>query len=239
MANGTETTKRGFRFSLKTKLIFAAVAVAAVVVAALLIQQRGYRMAEEKYQAQVEALQGQLDDQYAVYRRVTPEVNISMIDLQVKDMGELATRAYHYADAGKFEDSVQFLGITLPWMTKSFVAKWEGTIKAGIDITKVRTEYDEKTRTFTVYLPEAQILSHEIQSDTIETLDERSGLFNPVKVDDVRNFDANSKAEMEEQAIRNGLLRDANAAAQTILAGMIYRLPGFVANDYNLKFVVE
>jgi len=236
MANRTE---RKLQLTLKTKLLLGVAAAVVLVVAVLLIQYRGYRQAEEKYREQVEALQGELDDQFAVYKRVAPEVDLSMVDLQVKGIGELSTRSYHYANAGKFEDSAQFLGLTLPGMTKSFVAKWEGTIKAGIDVTKVRTEYNETTRTFTVYLPEATILSHEIHSDTIETLDERSGLFNPLKVDDVRNFDATSKAEMEKQARQNGLIREATADAKTVLAGLIYKLPGFVANDYKLEFIIE
>lgn len=50
-------------------------------------------------------------------------------------------------------------------------------------------------------MPKARILSHQIDKDSIETLDQKDGLFNPVKVEDVRNFDSVSQDAMEERAI--------------------------------------
>lgn len=55
-------------------------------------------------------------------------------------------------------------------------------------------------------MPKARILSHQIDKDSIETLDQKEGLFNPVKVEDVRNFDSVSQDAMEERAIENGIL---------------------------------
>ena len=49
-------------------------------------------------------------------------------------------------------------------------------------------------------MPKARILSHQIDKDSIETLDQKEGLFNPVKVEDVRNFDSVSQDAMEERA---------------------------------------
>lgn len=37
-------------------------------------------------------------------------------------------------------------------------------------------------------------------NNSIETLDEKDGLFHPVKVGDIRQFDAVSKAAMEDRA---------------------------------------
>ena len=59
-------------------------------------------------------------------------------------------------------------------MPKSFIAKWEGSIKAGIDISKVIVEKDDME--IVIYIPKAEILSHEIISDSIETLDEKDGI---------------------------------------------------------------
>ncbi|HIT64986.1 MAG TPA: DUF4230 domain-containing protein [Candidatus Ventrimonas merdavium] len=62
------------------------------------------------------------------------------------------------------------------------MAKWEGTIKAGIEITDITAEVDETNKVITVYLPKAKILSHEIDDESFETLDEKAGLFNPIEV---------------------------------------------------------
>ena len=126
-------------------------------------------------------------------------------------------RAY----AGKFEDPKQLFGINVPFTTKSFIAKWEGVIKAGIKADKILVEVNNTKKEIVIHIPEAEILSHEIDNDSIETLDEKNGLFNPVKVEDVREFDAISKETMENRAIENGLLDKAYENAETIIEKLV------------------
>jgi len=66
-------------------------------------------------------------------------------------------------------------------------------------------------------VPKARILSHQIDKDSIETLDQKDGLFNPVKVEDVRTFDSISQDAMEERAIENGILDKAFENAKNII----------------------
>lgn len=70
-------------------------------------------------------------------------------------------------------------------------------------------------------MPNATILSHEIDNNSIETLDEKDGLFNPVKVEDVREFDAISKDAMEQRAIENGILDKAFDSAKEIIRTLV------------------
>jgi len=70
-------------------------------------------------------------------------------------------------------------------------------------------------------MPKARILSHQIDKDSIETLDQKDGLFNPVKVEDVRNFDSVSQDAMEERAIENGILDKAFENAKNIIRKII------------------
>ena len=56
-----------------------------------------------------------------------------------------------------------------------------------------------------------------IDNSSIETLDEKDGLFNPVKVEDVRTFDTVSKNAMAERAIENGILDKAFENAKEIM----------------------
>ena len=72
-----------------------------------------------------------------------------------------------------------------------------------------------------VCVPEAEILSHEIDNESIETLDEKNGLFNPIKVEDVREFDGISKDAMEQRAVENGLLEKAQENAESIIYKLI------------------
>lgn len=171
-----------------------------------------------KLEAEVE----RLSNPVAVYEEATTEVDIKIITSEIKEIGELVTIEYLYTDAAKFEDSAELFGKEVPFSftTKSFIAKWDGSIKAGIDISKVIVE--QQNMEIVVFIPNAEILSHEIISDSIQTLDEKDGLFNPVTVEDVRAFDNISKDNMEERAIENGILDKAFDHAKNIITNLIY-----------------
>lgn len=185
---------------------------------------KGYISAKEKYEkiiAELEAKVDELSDPVAVYEEASKEVDIRLINSEIQNIGELATIEYMYTDAGKFEDPKSLFGKNIPFTTKSFIAKWDGVIKAGVDITKVSAEVDDSKKEIMIYIPKAEILSHEIDNESIETLDQKDGLFNPVKVEDVREFDKVSKAAMEQRAIENGVLEKAYNNAKEIIEKLV------------------
>lgn len=197
--------------------------IAVVLCVLLIVFVKGQSSAEKKYMDRIAELEEQLADPIVVYEKASSEVDISVINANIQDIGELATIEYLYTDAGKFEDPAELFGKELKWSftTKSFVAKWDGVIKAGIDISEVVAEEDAEDKEIVIYIPEAKILSHEIDEESIETLDQKNGLFNPVEVEDVRKFDAISKETMEEKVIENGLLDKAFENAKDIIYKLI------------------
>lgn len=86
-------------------------------------------------------------------------------------------------------------------------------------------------------MPNAEILSHEIDNNSIETLDEKDGLFNPVKVEDVRQFDTVSKDAMEDRAIENGILDKALKNAEDIIKKLVNN-DAVQEQEYTIKFEV-
>ena len=86
-------------------------------------------------------------------------------------------------------------------------------------------------------MPNAEILSHEIDNNSIETLDEKDGLFNPVKVEDVRQFDTVSKEAMEDRAIENGILDKALKNAEDIIEKLV-NSDVVQEQGYTIKFEV-
>ena len=224
----------------KGKKFVVLIVVAAIVVIALGIFYKGYSSAKEKYEAtikQVEEEVNRLSEPVAVYEEAAQEIDIAVINAEIRDIGELATIEYLYTDAGKFEDPAELFGKEIPFSftTKSFIAKWDGSIKAGVDISRVTAEVNETEKEIVVHIPKAEILSHVVDDESIETLDEKDGLFNKLKIEDIRAFDANSKDAMERRAIENGLLEKALENAKAI----IYKL---IDNDivkelgYNITF---
>ncbi|MBD5444832.1 MAG: DUF4230 domain-containing protein [Lachnospiraceae bacterium] len=210
----------------KARLIKFAIILVVLLAIVLAVFIKGYISAKEKYENQIEALKEEnerLSDPIVQYEVATRDVSIEQIEANIQDIGELATVEYLYTDAGKFEDPAVLFGKEIPFSftTKSFIAKWDGVIKAGIEIDKVTVELSESDKEIIVHIPKAKILSHEIDDDSIETLDEKNGLFNPIKIDDIREFDVISKDAMEQRAIENGLLDKAYENAKGILYKII------------------
>ena len=214
------------------------IAVIVIVVVATIFF-KGYSSAKEKYEdtiTQLEAEVDRLSDPIAVYEEASREIDINVVNVEIQEIGELATLEYLYTDAGKFEDPKQLFGKDVPFTTKSFIAKWDGIIKAGVDISQVTAEVDSNNKEVVIHIPKAEILSHEIDSESVETLDQKNGLFNPVSVEDVREFDEKSKEKMEERAIENGILDKAFENAESIIEKLID--PMIQEFEYTVRFEV-
>ena len=55
----------------------------------------------------------------------------------------------------------------------------------------------------TVRLPEAEILSHEMDEGSVEIFDEKASIFNPFTVEDFAAFQAEQKDAMEQKALES------------------------------------
>lgn len=230
--------KLNFLSKYKKKLITAGIIIIVALVVALIIFFKGYVNAKEKSEqaiAQLEAEIERLSDQAAVYEMASKEINISVLNATIQDIGELATIEYMYTDAGKFSDAKQLWGVDVPFTTKSFIAKWNGAIKAGVNVKDITTELNEKTKEIIVYMPKAEILSHEVDAESFETLDEKAGLFNPIEHDNIREFDSKSKESMEKRAIESGILDKASENAKNIITKLI-NTDVVQEQGYSIKF---
>lgn len=205
----------------KIKMVLM-VAVIIVITLVVIITFSGYKKAQEKVKELEEEVE-RLSDPIAIYEEASREVDIRLINAEIQDIGELATIEYLYTDAGKFEDPAEIFGKDIPFSftTKSFIAKWDGVIKAGVDISKVTAEVNQFNKEIVVNIPTAEILSHDIDDESIETLDEKNGLFNRLKVDDIRKFDGISKDAMEQRAIENGILDKAMENAEKLIYNLV------------------
>ena len=141
----------------------------------------------------------------------TPRLDAVVLETQIRDISELASVTYTYTNMAQFESSNDFYGVKIPFTTKSFILTYDGTIKAGVDLEAAEVSISGDT--VTVTLPEAEILSHEIDEDSVEVFDEKTSIFNPFTVEDFTAFQADQKAAMEERALSSGLLEEARAKA--------------------------
>ena len=238
------------RKKLISILIILAVFLVSVASAWLIGRVQVKNKAEASAQTEIEKLLLVLEEKEAeltelkntpiLLNRVAPEIVLDIVSTELNSIGELATVEYAFTDATSFKDSkeIQKWNWSIPGTEKSFLAKWNGTIKAGIQIDKIQVDVDEATSTVLITLPKAEILSYEVDNASMEILDEKSNIFNPISVNDKVQVDAKVEEEMKQRAIDNGLLDMAQKNAESIIASLLCVNPD-ITGSYTIEFVKE
>ena len=156
-------------------------------------------------------LAGFLGGRYAASHQEAPQLSAVVLEGRLVEISELASVTYTYTNMAQFENSDDFYGMKIPFTTKKFILSYDGTIKAGIDLGDV--EIEVRDNNVTVTLPEAEILAHEIDADSVEIFDEKTSIFNPFTIEDFTAFQAAQREVMEEKALQRGLLAQAREKA--------------------------
>lgn len=148
-----------------------------------------------------------------------PVLSSITVQNQLQQISQLATVRYSYTNMGQFENSNEFYGIKLPFTTKRFIVAYDGVITAGVDLSQAQVSVTD--RKVTISLPAPQILSHEVDPNSLEVFDETTSIFNPITIEDYNGFQADQQGVMEDKAIQSGLLTQAKDQAQTAITGLI------------------
>ena len=160
-------------------------------------------------------------------------VTSDLLGQQLRAVEELVSVSYHYTNMARYENQLDFYGWKVPFTTKSFIVSYDGAIKAGVDLSEVTVRIDEENRAVTVTLPAGKILSHEIPEDSIQIFDESNNIFNSITIEDYTGFTAEQKSILEQRAIDNGLLAEAEEKARTTVQAFLSLMPGMDA--YTLR----
>lgn len=179
----------------------------------------------------------QLRNEPILVNAVAPEIVLDILHSQTAEISELATAEYMFTDAAKVSDSKQIKNWNIPFTQKSFIMKWNGTIKAGLDLEKIGVQVEEAEKKIIITLPNAEILSYEIDQDSVEVLDEKNNIFNRISINDKVQFDASCEEAMKERAIESGILEKALKYAENII-GQLLRRDGTVSEAYSIEFEI-
>lgn len=149
---------------------------------------------------------------------------------KIQSIGELATVEYIYTDVGVVESSktLKIFKKDVPMSTKRVIAQMDGVIKVGIDVDMVEIACDEAQKLITVTLPNARLLSNELDEQSLTVYDEDSGLFNKVTMEDSSLVRTVIKEEAEKGAEKNGLYEQAKENAKLIITNLFYNIPGLM-----------
>lgn len=190
------------------------------------------RRVEEIRETSDQEKQSLLEKIDALMAKQIIEFDSSTMQEEIRDIGELATVEYRYTNVGTLDASKKFKFIdwTIPFTKKDAVVTMDGVLKVGIDFSAVKITSTGKT--ITVTIPVAQILSNELDEDSLSVYEERDGLFNKITLEDDSGVRSQIKMKAEQNARDNNLLKQARDNAADILRYMIESVPGVKGNYY-------
>lgn len=157
------------------------------------------------------------------------EITSEMIAEELQAIGELATYEYLFTEVVSSSNTKTINGkFNSPFTTTSYVFSYDGVIKAGIDFTEIVVEKNDNAKRITVYLPNAEILSCDLDMDSFKIYDEKTSVFNKLTLSDVNA----SLVELEDSATEKALSRDILKKATDNAEKMIAQ---FLRSAYNAK----
>lgn len=148
-------------------------------------------------------------------------VDSRMTQLGLKSIGEMATQAGYYTNVEVLEDSKTLWKITLPFTSSKYIFSYDGIIKAGIDFQELDWTINDITKTISVSLPEARILTNEIDPESLYVYDESRSIFSPLTVENLNESLIALRSEAEEKAVGNGILGAASENAKLLIRGLL------------------
>lgn len=155
-------------------------------------------------------------------------IDIAVIEERVNSIAELATVEYYYTTMAKYENYKDFYGWKIPLTTTKFLITYDGVIKAGIDLSKVKISLAGKT--VLIEIPKATVLSHEVKFDTMQIMYESYSIFNRMQITDYNNFMLNEAKAMVTKAANDGLFQKAQQNAIKTIQDLIEPL---IPDDYT------
>jgi hypothetical protein len=203
--------------SMMRKIFRKIVAAFAITGALVLVCGIVFLVTKAHYGNQVETVE--VIREIPVEKIIEKEVEISGEEIRssMANIGKLCTAEYSYTHVERVDSSREIKGFQIPFTTATFIYSYDGTILAGIDFTQIQIEKDDIAKKIKVTLPEAEMISSEIDQDSFELYDEKNNIFNPISVTDVADSIADLKNSEEEKAMEEGLLDKAKANAVTLV----------------------
>ena len=148
--------------------------------------------------------------------------------LGFKDIGELATQSAIVTVVHATDEPRKIFGTAVPLTRSTFIYSYDMDIKAGFDFEKIEWTANDETKTISVVLPEAEVLSEEIVEGSFKQYYESNNIFNPLSMEMTDEALMQMMKEAKEKAIENGLLENARSNAEQILKP-------FFANAYDMS----
>lgn len=133
---------------------------------------------------------------------------------------ELNTVKYNYSNVITVQKDKSFKNIKIPFTNKSFIIKYNGIIKGGIesqDINIVKNTGNE----ISIEIDKCRILDHYIDDENIYVYDASNSIFNKLEAQEVLDELNASKKEYEQKIINEGFMEEIENITKISLVNML------------------
>lgn len=150
-----------------------------------------------------------------------------------EDIGELATQSAYCTEISITDNSRTLFGINIPFTQSKYIYSYDVEIKAGYDFNEIK--WEENGNIIKVELPEAKVLSCNVDPISLKVYHEEESIFNQLTLDENNGALIELEESAEKSAIENGLLENARTNAESILTGFFGNV--YDLNEYEIEFV--
>lgn len=164
------------------------------------------------------------------------EISSTTLKTSLEQASDLITTKYYYSDIGKFENSYEINGWSIPFTGKNFILSYQGEALLGFSIKDVKIDVNHNK--IHVTCPPIQILSNAIPAESVEVYDQSFNIFNQVTIDDYLEFETNQKVIAEQKMQDNGVFEQAKEDAKTSILSVLNVIPE-VREDYHITIDFE
>lgn len=163
-----------------------------------------------------------------------PQISSDLVKQELQSVKELTTLKYNYTNVGSFENENEFYGIKIPFTLKKFIISYDGQLSAGIDLDEIEVSVDDVNKKINISLPEAKILYHQIDEDSLTIFDEKNSIFNQLKVEDFKEFRINEMKKVEDEIIEKGFLEQADSQSKKAIVDILNINPT-ISEEYEIN----
>ena len=161
------------------------------------------------------------------------EERVDNLNASIEDIGDLVTVEYNYTDILTYKDSLTLMDMKIPFTDKSYIIKYNGYIKAGVDLSKAVVK-DIKETSVELDVPVATITDSVLDEKSMVILDQKNNIFNPLDLGDYQDTLKKELNARELKAKKDGLLERAQDNADKILRKLLQGL-GF--KDMKINYI--
>lgn len=152
-----------------------------------------------------------MDDPDTITTSHNSELKVQPLDFGFEDIGELATQSAYYTEILSDENYKKFFktDINVPGTKSRYIVSFDGIIKAGIDFSEISYRTDDERKIVYIKLPEAKIISNELDYNSLTVWDEKLNILNPKTFEQTNDAYATIASNAQEKALSNGILENA------------------------------